>query len=134
MFILILIIIVTSTVYPRLVINHDFNWSRQILYICFIAYATSGVPMLSLKTLAIRFGRLASYKKKHLYIYKGWVKKKCDIRRLVQKSTFFLVQLSCMVNFLKIWNFFWYFNDPKKKIREPFFFQNQKFRKTNMCK
>ena len=61
-------------------------------------------------------------------------KKKCDLRRLVQNCTFF-VQLSCMVffqYFLKVSNFF---GTPmaQKKIREPFFSQNQKFRKAKMC-
>jgi len=47
----------------------------------------------------------------------------------------FYVQLSCMEVFqkiLKICNFFWYFNGPKK-IRVLFFSQNQKFIKTTMC-
>ena len=49
--------------------------------------------------------------------YKGWVKKKCDLPRLVQKCTF-CVQLSCRAffkYFLKVCNFFLVLQWPQKK-------------------
>jgi len=59
--------------------------------------------------------------------------KKCDLRRLVQKCNFFCATL--LYGVFKIFfgnlNFF-STSMAQKKIREPFFFQNQKFRKTKM--
>ena len=67
-------------------------------------------------------------------LHTGWVKKKCDLRRLVQNCIFF-VELTCMVffrYFLKICNFFWYSNGLKKNPRTFFFSQNHKFRNAKM--
>ena len=68
-----------------------------------------GVPELWLGIHTNKQTKITSF-----YIYRVG-QRKCDLRRLVQKCTFF-VQLSCMVflkYFLKIGNFFWYFNGQK---------------------
>ena len=69
------------------------------------------------------------------YIHTGWVKKKCDLRRMVQKIYLFWTLMYVVFHyFLKICNYFFGTPVAQKKIRESFFFfQNQKFRKAKMC-
>ena len=61
--------------------------------------------------------RIAFFSKKPT----GWLKKMCDLRRLVQKCNFFCATLLYGVFFIifRKFVFFWYFN-VTKKIREPF--------------
>ena len=67
--------------------------------------------------------------KKLMFAYRV-SQKKCDLQRLLQNFTFLWNSFVKKI-FKKL--FFWYFNDPKKSANL-FFSQNQKFRKTKMCK
>ena len=101
-------------------------WRKQTSFWQF-GFPFLKMGMCTLHTL-LKFCLLLSYK-----IYTGWVKKKCDLRRLVQNCTFF-VQLSFMVlfqYFLKICNFF---GTPmtQKKIRESFFLSKWKVQKSKI--
>jgi len=63
----------------------------------------------------------------------GESKKKCDLRRLVQKCTFFRAIRAIMEIFQYFLNFFFGTPIAKKNPRTFFLSQNQKFRKAKMC-
>ena len=93
------------------------------------------VMLSMLKNSFNNFLNIISFTVKNIKNYTGWVKKKCDLRRLVQNCTFFFATLLYGVFSIFFENlyFFLVLQWPPKKSANLFFSQNQKFRKGKMC-